>query len=94
MLRASGRWGLDDIVKDGDAIFNKLHHLQVAKVTVRVNAALEPALVKIMFSAAAEKHGKRAVQSITRKETYMKKSSKSTDKRSLSSSIWFTQCLA
>lgn len=27
MLRASGRWGLDDIVKDGDAIFNKLHHL-------------------------------------------------------------------
>ncbi len=26
-LRASGVWGLDDIVKDGEAIFNKLHHL-------------------------------------------------------------------
>lgn len=26
-LRDSHQWGLDDIVKDGDAIFNKLHHL-------------------------------------------------------------------
>lgn len=26
-LRAAKKWGLDDIVKDGDAIFNKLHYL-------------------------------------------------------------------
>ena len=26
-LRDTKLWGLDDIVKDGDAIFNKLHHL-------------------------------------------------------------------